>query len=383
MNRRTVCIATLIAFALALTLGYTLWWHPNAAPKGLQPFDARVADVVVAGSDSGHGNFVGIQPWMVPSDYTNAETLSAKLDRYFAAAKAKGWFNSSTIVVLPEMIGTWLAASDERATVYRDTAVKPAMTTIALSHLGRFIRWYASAPDVPDKGKWALFTLKSKAMARDYQAIFGALARKYGVTLVAGSIVLPRPHLEGGQLRVEPGKDLYNVSALFGPDGRIIGPLVIKAFPITEENVFLRAGKPDDVPVFDTPAGRLAVLICADSWYPPSYRHIAEAHAQLLAIPSYSTVDNTWAAPWTGYDGAPTPADVDKSDVGKITLGQAWLKYSMGGRAGVAGIQAGVNVFLRGTLWDLGADGETITFRNGAATQASTKNGAILVNQWL
>ena len=382
MNSRKVVLATLIGAALALTLGYLCWWHPNAAPKGLQAFDSHIADFEVVGSDAGRGNFVAIQPWMVPSDYTNAETLSAKLDSYFAAAKAKGWFNSKTIVVLPEMIGTWLAASGERATVYRDAKVNAAMTTVVMSHLIPFVRWYAAAPDVRDKGKWALFTLKSEEMARDYQTIFGGLARKYGVTLVAGSIVLPKPHLEGGQLRVEPGRDLYNTSALFGPDGRIIGPLVIKAFPIAEENVFLKAGKVSDIPVFDTPAGRLAVLICADSWYPPSYRHIADAHAQLLAIPSYSTVDNTFVAPWTGYDGAPAPADVDPSDVGKITLGQAWLKYSMGGRAGTAGITSGVNVFLRGKLWDLGADGQTIYFRNGSAAHVPERKGAILLTQW-
>jgi len=377
---RTIIGVALIA--IAMTLGYTFWWHANPPPKGLQAFDAHVADMVVVGTDSGRGNFVGIQPWMVPSDYTNTETLSAKLDSYFAAAKAKGWFNSKTIVVLPEMIGTWLAASDEQAAVYRDAAVEPAMIKLALSHPISFARRYAAAPDVADKAKWTLFTVKSEQMARDYQAIFGSLARKYNVTLVAGSIVLPNPHLENGQLRVEPGETLRNVSALFGPDGKIIGPLVIKAYPIAEENVFLKAGKVDDIPVFDTPAGRLAVLICADSWYPPSYRRIAEEHAQLLAIPSYSTVDNTWAAPWTGYDGAPPPRDVDSTDVGKITLGHAWLKYSMGGRAGAAGITSGINVFLRGKLWDLGTDGETITFSNGAPAQASTMSGAVLVNQW-
>ncbi len=66
-----------------------------------------------------------------------------------------------------------------------------------------------------------------------------------------------------------------------------------------------------------------------------------------------------------------------------ITLGDAWLKYSMGGRAGAAGIQAGINVFLRGTLWDLGTDGDTISYRDGKASHVPDRHGAILVNQWL
>lgn len=28
----------------------------------------------------------------------------------------------------------------------------------------------------------------------------------------------------------------------------------------------------DDIPVFDTPVGKLGVLVCADSWYPEAYK---------------------------------------------------------------------------------------------------------------
>ncbi len=381
MNRRAIVIATSIGVAVAVALGYGLWRCANAPLKGVQPVDAHIAGFDVIGTDAGRGNFVAIQPWMMPGDYANTETLFAKLDGYFAAAKAKGWLNAKTLVVLPEYIGTWLAAAGAGA--YRDKHVGPAMTALALSHPLSFLHWYLSAPAISDKTEWALFTLKSQSMARDYQNIFGKLAKKYGVTLVAGSIVLPEPHIANGLIAVRPGGRLYNVSALFAADGKVVTPLVVKAYPIAEEQEFLAAGRVEDIPVFDTPAGRLAVLICADSWYPPSYRRIAEEHARLLAIPSYSTVDNSWAAPWPGYDGAPAPADVDRRDIKTITLGEAWLKYSMGGRAAAAGIEAGVNVFLRGKLWNLGTDGDTISFHDGKASRAPERHGAVLLNQWL
>ncbi|MDE2135293.1 MAG: carbon-nitrogen hydrolase [Alphaproteobacteria bacterium] len=383
MNRRAIIIASLIGVAVAVALGYGFWRYANAPLKGIQPVDAHVAAFDAIGMDAGRGNFVAIQPWMMPGDYANTETLFAKLDGYFAAAKTKGWLNAKTIVVLPEYIGTWLAAADEGASAYRGKHVGPAMAALALSHPLSFLHWYFSAPAVSDKAEWALFTLKSESMARDYQSIFGRLAKKYGVTLVAGSIVLPEPHIANGRIAVRPGGRLYNVSALFAADGKVVTPLVVKAYPIAEEQEFLAAGRVEDIPVFDTPTGRLAVLICADSWYPLSYRRIAEEHAQLLAIPSYSTVDNSWAAPWPGYDGAPAPADVDRRDIKTITLGEAWLKYSMGGRAAAAGIEAGVNVFLRGKFWDLGTDGDTISFRGGNASRVPERHGAVLLNQWL
>lgn len=368
---------------VALVFGYGFWRLASAPLEGVQPVDTRIAAFETAGSDKGRGNLLAVQPWMVPSDYANAGTLFAKFDGYFATAKRKGWLNPKTIVVLPEYTGTWLAAADERASVYRDTATGPAMTAIALSHPIAFLHWYFAAPAAADKAKWALFTLKSEHMARDYQAVFGKLARNYGVTIVAGSIVLPEPHVANGRLETIPGGTLYNVSALFAADGKIVTPLVVKAFPIVEEQAFLGAGHVHDIPVFATPAGRLAVLVCADSWYPETYRRIAEEHAELLAIPSYSTEDNSWSAPWPGYDGAPSPRDVSRSDVGKISLRDAWLKYSMGGRAAAAKIGTGVNVFLRGELWDLGTDGETISFRDRQVSHTPDQRAAVLVNQWL
>lgn len=376
-------IALAIGIFAAVVLGYVVWWLTSQSLNGLQTVDSHIASIEEIGSDTGRGNLVAVQPWIEQTDYANAETLFAKLDGYFAAAQNRGWLSRKSIVVLPEYIGTWLAAADEPAAVYKTARIQPAMTMIAIAHLGPFLRWYISASDVPDRAKWALFTVKSDKMAHDYQNVFGALARKYGVTIVAGSIVLPEPYLVNGLLQVRTGGTLYNVSALFGPDGHIMSPLVVKSYPILDEKVFAGSGSAKDIPVFATQAGRLAVLICADSWYEPPYRRIAEQHAALLVIPSYSETDRSWADKWKGYDGAPAPCDVDLADIGKISLGQAWIKYSMGGRAAAAGIHAGVNVFLRGRLWDLGSDGQTIYFMNGEVARVADRPGAVLLNQWL
>jgi hypothetical protein len=55
----------------------------------------------------------------------------------------------------------------------------------------------------------------------------------------------------------------------------------------------------------------------------------------------------------------------------------------MAGRGVRAGIRHGINVFLRGELWDLGSDGHTLTIRDGAVLQADHVSSATIVNSWL
>lgn len=56
-------------------------------------------------------------------------------------------------------------------------------------------------------------------MAEQYQTLFGGLAKEFGVTLVAGSIVLPEPAIDNGKLKLGSGP-LYNSSVTFGSDGQ-------------------------------------------------------------------------------------------------------------------------------------------------------------------
>jgi predicted amidohydrolase len=291
--------------------------------------------------------------------------------------------SAGTIAVFPEYTGTWLVASGEKESAISSTTLTSAMTTVALTHLPEFSYYLATAPSMQDAAKWALFSVKATGMARDYQTVFGELSRRFGIHIVAGSIVLPDPQVVNGQLVVRPGGSMVNVSAVFGPDGTIVPPLVVKAFPIDEEQAFTTAGHAQELPVFNTPAGKLAVLICADSWFPEAYVHARRLGATLIAVPSFSSGDGIWQTPWAGYNGAPTASDVDRTDIGRITEGQAWLKYAMAGRAPAQGMAHGVNVFLRGTLWDLGSDGATVALQNGKALVGRVTSQAALTNLWL
>ena len=343
--------------------------------------ELNLLDIASYGDDRGRGNLLGIQPYMLPGDYASEGSFHAKLDGYMRVAQERGWLNPRTIAIFPEYIGSWLAAANARASVYAAPTLERAMTALVLSHPWRFLRTYLAAR-AQDRLRESLFAMNEAAMAASYQRTFSRLARDYGVTLVAGSILLPAPDLVGGLLRAGEGP-LYNVTAIFRPDGRPYPELVRKVHPIADEQPFVAAGSADGLPVFDAPAGKLGVLVCADSWYPDGYAALQAQSVELLAVPSYLSPDGVWERTWRGYSGEIAPADVDPADANKLTEGQAWLKYALAGRAAPAGISFGMNVFLRGRVWDLGADGHTVIARDGHVIEAKHVNGAATVNCWL
>jgi hypothetical protein len=318
---------------------------------------------------------------MVTADYASEEAFGAKLGGYMQVAAHRGWLNERTIVVWPEYLGTWLAAAGEGQAIIQSHTLGAAMRALALRHGLRFARTLLYARE-KDWVAASLFRLKGGDMARQYQAVFSRLARQYAVTVVAGSILLPSPHVQDGRVLAGHGP-LYNTSAVFQPDGRAYAALVHKLVPTTAEQPFVASAPVSELPTFETPAGRLGVLICADSWYPEPYQRLKAEGVDLVVVPSFIDSAGLWDKPWKGYDGAAPPAGVDLRDVGTLTEGQAWRKYAFAARLAQAGAKHGINVFLRGALWDLGADsGCALAISGDRITEAGCA-GAALLNLWL
>ena len=283
-------------------------------------------------------------------------------------------------MVLPEHVGTWLVASDEKAQVYEAQSVTEAMGWLAISNPFKLLVTLPAAKG-QDRLADALFRMKAQQMAADYQALFGGLAKEYGVTLVAGSIVLPEPRVENGILLPGDGP-LFNVSQVFASDGQPIGQPQRKVVPIIDEQGFTAASPALDLRVVDTPAGRLGVLVCADSWFPETYKALAEGKVDLIAVPAFLTGNGNWDKPWGGYNGAPTPSDVQLK-AGELSEGDAWQRMAMAGRISQSGAQAGITVFMRGQLWDLGSSGHSLVADQSSHHLAEGDTGARLINLWL
>lgn len=79
------------------------------------------------------------------------------------------------------------------------------------------------------------------------------------------------------------GDRLYNSSALLGPGGHL--GTYRKLHLWNRENVVFSPGDLG-LPVFDTPLGRIGILICYDIWFPETARTLTLAGAQLLCVPT-------------------------------------------------------------------------------------------------
>jgi len=315
---------------------------------------------------------VAIQPWLEQAHYQSADALQARLGAYLAEARGAGALPEGSIVVFPEHVGTWLVAAGAPAASFDAATTTQAMTGLILQRPIDFLLSYL-ASDETDRAAAAVFRMRGHAMAEDYQRVFSGLARDYGVTIAAGSIVLPDPRVEHGVLMAGTGP-LYNMAAVFGPDGTLAPDLVRKSHPIPSETGFTAAWPASELPVFETPLGRLAVLVCADSWHPDLYEQVDAHDADIVAVPAFLQPSSVWNAPWHGYTTG-WPDDADRADENRLSEGEAWERYSSG-RIRQSNAQYGATAYLRGSLWDLGSDGANLLVTGDRVIQDGNLAGA-------
>lgn len=365
MKKFFIRIAIIVAILLS---AYFIWSFTGRATEKetgwskLPEFKARF-EYIETGADSGKGNIIGIQPYLTATSYSTAFNFEVSLRFYFEQLKREDKLTEKSIVVLPEYIGTWLVAANEKEKIYKQETIEKAMTTMVRSNLFSFFVGYLKSP-AKDKSKYALFHLKAKKMAQQYQYVFSTLAKEYKCTIVAGSLVLPGATIDSnGKLQIKQGAPLYNTCAVFGKEGKIISPLIKKIFPVDDEQGFTASADTEQQTVIETKAGKMAVLICADSWYPQAYKNLTNK-VDFIVVPSLGGKDSIWLSAWKGYNGFQAPADVDTNDYYKITEGDAWLKYSMNKRAAQANIHQGMNVFFTGSLWDMKPEGRVLILQN-------------------
>ncbi|NVZ97912.1 MULTISPECIES: carbon-nitrogen hydrolase family protein [unclassified Pseudomonas] len=375
---RKLLAFTLIMALVAAVSAYLVWTQER--PVGHYLSDLRINLAVDQGVPADRGNLLGIQPELFPADYQSLERLHLKLAAYLQNARDQGLINDKTIVVLPEHIGTWLMVSGEKNELYQATNLKEAMNWLSASNPLLFLRALISAKG-DDRIDDAYLRMKAPAMARDYQVLFGGLAKEFGVTLVAGSIALPNPSVSQGQLQIGHGA-LYNTSVVFDRDGLPLGQPQRQLYPIFDERGFIEPGDENSVSVVDTPAGRLGILIGSDSWYPDNYRKLNEQGAQLVAVPAFVIGRETWDKPWRGFKSVSTPAEISLKPE-ELSEGEAWHRLTLISQQPISQATAGMSVFLRGQFFDMGSAGQSFLSSNGQVFADGNARGARLLNVWL
>ena len=370
-----------LTFSMALVAvlaSYAMWAADR--PAGHYLSDLRIKLAVDQGTPADRGNLLGIQPELYPTDYQSPERLHRKLAAYLQQAQDQGLLNDKTIVVLPEHVGTWLMISGEKDELYQAPTLTEAMNWLAASNPLLFARAWLTAKG-SNRLNDAHLRMKSKSMAKDYQALFGGLAKEFHVTLVAGSIVLPEPSIRDGQLKPGSGA-LFNSSVVFGRDGVPLGQPQRQMHPIFDQRDVLEGEDEHAINVVVTPAGRLGILIGSDSWYPDNYRKLDAQGAQLVAVPAFVVGHNVWDQPWGGYKGSSTPSSVSLKP-GEVSEGQAWHRLTLTAQPPANNALAGMSVFLRGQFWDKLSSGQSFLSSNGQQFADGEARGARLLNVWL
>jgi predicted amidohydrolase len=128
-----------------------------------------------------------------------------------------------------------------------------------------------------------VFRAVAPAARKIHLDTFSTLARKFGIHLMAGSIILPG----------EDGK-LYSHAHLFAPDGHLIGTQR-KLHLFTSEEGWLTPG--DELRVFALPFGRVAMPICMDYTFWETARLAFLSGAEILIDPAADDAgDREWLA---------------------------------------------------------------------------------------
>ncbi|WP_296249652.1 carbon-nitrogen hydrolase family protein [Pseudomonas sp. UBA4194] len=352
---------------------YALWTGKRPASYYLS--DLRIQTDAIQGERGDRGNLLGIQPELFAADYQSVQRLHLKLAGYLRRAREQGLLNDKTVVVLPEHIGTWLWAVGEKKEFYEATERKEAEQWLALSNPLQFASGLIGAQG-RDRLEDAYLRMKAQEMAEQYQHLFGGLAREFGITLVAGSIVLPNPSLVQGELR--PGRGpLYNISVVFGSNGRPLAQPQRQHFLNHATRRYVEPAGDAPFNIVDTPAGRLGVLIGTDSWYPASYAQLREQNVQLLAVPASASGPGRWQRPWRGFRSSMPPAQITLQP-GEVTEGQAWQRLIPGDQP-----LASLAVFMGGRFWNEPNEGQSFVRRDEHTSQVSEGRGARLINLWL
>ncbi|KND88150.1 Hydrolase [Tolypocladium ophioglossoides CBS 100239] len=146
---------------------------------------------------------------------------------------------------------------------------------------------------------WAPESPAFAATARDaahYLEQYRVLARELQVAIVPGTIVEPHGNGNGDGDGDGDGDGLANAAYFIGPDGEVCARYQKKNL-WHPERPHLVADIATPHAAFDTPWGRMGLLVCWDLAFPEAFRELVAAGARVVIVPAF------WLAS-DGGDGA-------------------------------------------------------------------------------
>ncbi|MDP4033626.1 MAG: carbon-nitrogen hydrolase family protein [Pseudorhodobacter sp.] len=161
------------------------------------------------------------------------------------------------------------------------------------AYAAKLSRWVADAADLgagllvfPEYGAMELASLGGEKVAADPEAALHEVARHKSVVDKLHCDLTRRHsvHILGGSGPVFVGARPVNRATFYGPGG-ILGHQDKQIMTRFEREPW-RIEPGDPLTLFDTPLGKIGVLICYDSEFPLLARALCEAGAEILLAPS-------------------------------------------------------------------------------------------------
>ncbi|CAN5744176.1 hypothetical protein BH11MYX3_BH11MYX3_24380 [soil metagenome] len=290
---------------------------------------------------------------------SSAERYRSHLEHAAASALDAAGPADARVVVFPEIAGhlALLALAPPRA--HKAKTLGAALGAAAVRRPFEVLRGAVTTRLLDPRH--AVLAALAPDGERYWRGVFGPLARKHGVYLVAGS-----------HLRLGAHGDLTNASFLFAPDGRLLATTdKVNLVPGIEDRapkaLGLARGDADRLPITEATFGRIATLICYDGFREP---HTAEERfvpmgPRLAARGGVTVVANPAANPWP-WKSAWIHAEPGKRDEPATREAQWELEGLPGSLLQMPFARWGVTSHLVGGVLDLSFDGHSEIVERGA-----------------
>lgn len=162
---------------------------------------------------------------------------------------------------------------------------------------------YHLASWVPDAVEFASIAAQSAPYLEKYRA----LAKELNMAIVPGTLLEPE---------TSSGSGLANVAYFIGPDGAILGRYQKKNL-WHPERPHLAADIESPHTAFDTPWGRMGMLICWDIAFPEAYKALVADGARVIISPSFWLADD-------GGEGSDLNPNCEKMFLDNVCIARAF-----------------------------------------------------------
>ena len=178
------------------------------------------------------------------ADYHSAGIFASEMERLVARAAGRG----ARLLVFPEYINVFLAFSAETELLSEADSVREGAHIV-----------FGSSGNTHTGNLHDLLLRRSEVVRRNMDRIWGRLADRHSVWIVAGS------YFAAGGVNEE---ELYNRAVVYGPEGGLIHEQdKVHLTPFERSRVGLSAGRRRDAEMFEVSGWDCALTICRDSFF--------------------------------------------------------------------------------------------------------------------